>query len=232
MRAGAIRERVRCVPVLGPALAWVYRRLRRPARFPGSARYWDERYAEGGTSGDGSYGALAAFKAEVLNAFVAERGVRSVLEIGCGDGHQLSLARYPRYLGFDVSPTAVALCTRRFAGDATKAFRLLADDAGETADLALSLDVVYHLIEDQAFDRHMRRLFAAGERFVVVYASDFEARTAPHVRHRAFTRWIAEHEPGWRLAAHVPNRHPYAGDNATGSLASFYLYERRPPAPA
>src|ERR1041385_8036217 len=80
----------------------------------GSAQYWEARYREGGNSGDGSYGRLASFKAQVLNDFVARNQIRSVVEFGCGDGNQLSLAQYPKYLGLDVSPTAVLNCAARF----------------------------------------------------------------------------------------------------------------------
>src|SRR5437660_1578196 len=80
--------------------------LRRTA-FLGSKDYWEGRYVEGGDSGHGSYGFLAAEKARFLNAFIEKHHVASVIEFGCGDGNQLSLARYPRYLGLDVSEAAV-----------------------------------------------------------------------------------------------------------------------------
>ena len=35
--------------------------------------------------------------------------------------NQLALARYPEYVGLDVSASAVARCAERFASDATKA---------------------------------------------------------------------------------------------------------------
>ena len=64
-----IKRRIKSVPVLGPAAmsakAWVSRSV-----FPGSARYWERWYASGGSSGPGSFGQLAGFKAEVVNAFV------------------------------------------------------------------------------------------------------------------------------------------------------------------
>ncbi len=214
-------------PIVGSLARWAYRCfVRRPAPFPGSNAYWDERYATGGNSGDGSYGRHAEFKAEVLNGFVAEHGVRTVVELGCGDGHQLSLARYPSYLGIDVSPTAVSWCSARFASDATKVFRLAADHAGEWAELALSLDVIYHLVEDDVFRSYMRRLFDAAERFVIIYSSNFDAAPEYHVRHRRFTSWIDANEPSWRLVRHVPNRHPFLKERATGSLAEFYIFER------
>ncbi|MGZ4333195.1 MAG: hypothetical protein ACXVRJ_02835, partial [Gaiellaceae bacterium] len=85
--------------------------------FRDSASYWERRYRSGGDSGQGSYGPHADHKAAFLNGFVADRGIGSVIEFGCGDGNQLSLARYPTYLGLDVSQTAVRSCIRRFAGD-------------------------------------------------------------------------------------------------------------------
>jgi SAM-dependent methyltransferase len=88
----------------------------------GSRDYWESRYRLGMTSGAGSMGELARFKARVLNDFVREHSVESVIELGCGDGLQLALADYPRYVGVDVSRTAIELCRQRFAGDATKTF--------------------------------------------------------------------------------------------------------------
>ena len=143
-------------PVLGPALVkakvWSDRRLRR-MRFSGSAHYWDARYASGGTSGSGWYNRLAVFKAEVLNDFVVAQDVRSVIEWGCGDGNQLLLARYPEYLGIDVSPVAIETCRRLFAADTSERFALAGDYDGPVADVALSLDVIYHLVEDDVFEQ-------------------------------------------------------------------------------
>jgi cyclopropane fatty-acyl-phospholipid synthase-like methyltransferase len=82
--------------------------------FPGSKRYWDNRYSQGDNSGAGSYGRLAEFKAEILNKFVAENNIRSVIEFGCGDGNQLMLANYPYYIGVDVSPKAIEICRKLF----------------------------------------------------------------------------------------------------------------------
>ena len=94
---------VRRLPGVGGALS-----ARRNRHFEGSQEYWERRYAGGGTSGAGSAGRLAAFKAQFLNDFVRAHDVTSVVEFGCGDGNQLALAAYPRYLGLDVSPASLA----------------------------------------------------------------------------------------------------------------------------
>jgi SAM-dependent methyltransferase len=197
--------------------------LRQRLRFTGSAGYWERRYVAGGTSGAGSYGEFGQAKADFLNGFVSEHRVQSVLEFGCGDGHVLELANYPSYVGLDVSRRAIAMCKQRFADDPAKSFFLYDGsyfvDRGEifTADLVLSLDVIYHLIETPVFETYMQHLFAAGQRYVMVYATNEELPdTAPHVRHRHFSPWVDSNCPQWRLASVTPGP----------SLASFFIYER------
>ena len=224
-----MKNLIKRIPVIGPVARSVYRRwLNPPQPFHGSEDYWIARYRQGGNSGAGSYTRLAEFKAELLNDFVASHNIRNVVEFGCGDGNQLTLAKYPSYLGFDVSPHAIEGCTRRFANDASKSFMLVRDYTGQTAQLALSLDVIYHLTEDEVYETYMRTLFGAARDYVVIYSSDndeAQPQTA-HVRHRQFSRWVRANAPGWRLLRHIPNRYPYTGDNDTGSLADFYIYGR------
>lgn len=194
-----------------------------------SAEYWEARYAQGGTSGAGSSGRLAAFKAGFVNRFVRDNHVASVIEFGCGDGRQLALADYPSYVGTDVAPRSIALCRDLFAGDETKRFLHPEAAADVSADLALSLDVIYHLVEDAVFERYMRGLFAAARRFVIVYASDRDAPTRdPHVRHRRFTDWVARNAPDWRLTGVMPN--PYGFDPARPgetSFSDFHVFARQ-----
>jgi len=100
-----MRAFIKRIPVVGPIAQLTYRWLVPPERpdFANTGDYWQQRYARGGNSGDGSYGKLADFKAEVLNEAVKELGITSVIEFGCGDGNQLTLANYPAYTGVDTS---------------------------------------------------------------------------------------------------------------------------------
>lgn len=201
--------------------------------FPGTAAYWQARYQAGRTSGAGSYGRLSAFKAETLNAFVAGHDVRSVVELGCGDGGQLALADYPDYTGLDIAPAAVELCRQRFSADPRKRFlvydpRTFGPDKGPRAELALSLDVIYHLVEDALFETHMDHLFGLATRYVAIYSSNRDEPGAPHVRHRRFTPWVARNRPDWTLLAVVPNRHPYdPADPDDTSHSEFHFYARK-----
>lgn len=193
-----------------------------------SGDYWEGRYRAGGNSGAGSYNRLARYKADVLNAFVAEHAIGSVIEFGSGDGAQLKLADYPYYIGVDVSLTALELTRREFAGDPTKRF-VHSDDltADDRADLSLSLDVIYHLIEDQVFERYMAQLFDAARRFTVIYSSNSDRKSeAVHVRHRKFTDWIERERPEFRLIEQRKNDFPEEPGDDDTSFADFYFYER------
>lgn len=222
-----VKKVVRATPVLGRLLG-----SKQEKPFRTSKEYWEERYQTGGNSGAGSYNRLAEFKAEFINGFVAQQGVDSVLEFGCGDGAQLKLARYPRYMGVDVAPSAVERCTSVFQEDKSKSFFLSGTlPADVRADMTMSLDVIYHLIEDQVFDAYMRELFQRARRCVIVYSSNEDATWgAKHVRHRKFTEWVERNEPSWQLMSKTPNRYPYDPANSREtSFADFYVFSRKDP---
>ncbi len=199
------------------------------AAFPGSASYWEQRYANGGTSGAGSYGRLARFKAAVVNELVEQGDIGSVIDLGCGDGHQVGLMNLPRYIGFDVSRTSLELCRERYRGDDGKRFLSFDDLPGHRADLSLSLDVVYHLVEDDVFERYMHGLFDSSHKLVLLYASDpdRDRETADsHVRHRAVTRWVAEQRKDFELLGRIENAYPLQSDPQNESFAHFMIFRR------
>ena len=195
-----------------------------------SSNYWDQRYLKNKDSGAGSYGRLADFKAEVLNEFVEANAIQSVIELGSGDGNQLKLANYKSYIGFDVSEEAIRMCKEMFQDDPTKQFFLMddPDQLDATADLSLSLDVIYHLIEDDVFEGYMNRLFDSSNKFVIIYSSNHEGYLARHVRSREFTTWVDNQVSGqWQLKEMIKNRYPFdKTDPDNTSISDFYIYEK------
>src|SRR5436305_1826918 len=161
------------------------------AKSAGSAAYWEDRYRSGGTSGAGSYGRYAELSSEIINRVIRERGIEEVVEYGCGDGNQLAYLRVAKYIGLDVAPTAIERCTELFRDDPSKSFFLCdpehRGDAAFFADCALSKEVIFHLVEDDIFERYMRRLFSSARRFVIIVASDLDWWLTEYERHRRFT---------------------------------------------
>jgi len=191
-----------------------------------STAYWEQRYRAGGNSGAGSGGVLLRYKAAVINGFIAANAVGSVLDLGCGDGRLLSLLRTPSYIGVDVSPTALACCIARFRQHRFLPFDAL--DGEPAAELALSIDVIFHLVETDVFVRTMDALFGHATRFVLIYASNFDSGwPSPHVRHRRFSDYVEQAYRDWRLLVHLPNPYPYdpARPDET-SFADFFVYGR------
>ena len=195
-----------------------------------SKHYWDRRYAQGGDSGEGSKGLLAQYKAEFINRFVEINQIKNIVELGCGDGLQLQLANYPHYTGFDISSVAIQSCIKRFEGDETKRFELLTSKVELSGrryqwDLALSLDVLYHLIDQGEFEHYLKTLFSLSEKYIIIYAPDQESSfpTALHVRYRKFSDVITLHFPEWKLIQRIPNK--YASQpTGTISHSEFFIY--------
>lgn len=199
--------------------------------FSSSSGYWDERYRQGGTSGEGSYGRLATFKAVFLNDFVSQNSIANVIEFGSGDGNQLTLSSYPHYTGIDVSETIVKHCRERFKHNPAMTFLTLAEYDGRKADLSLSLDVVYHLVEDEIYVNYMETLFNAAERYVIIYSSNKdETVDACHVRHRKFTDWVLANQPNFEMILYEPNQFPFEKENPNEtSFADFYIFKKIEP---
>ena len=187
--------------------------------FPGSKIYWERRYRNNGNSGVGSFGEKAAYKANFLNKFVEERAVNSVTELGCGDGNQLTRFRFPKYTGLDVSRSAIEKCKGHFIDDCSKSFSLFEGritSSSWEAELTLSLDVVYHLVEDEVFESYMHCLFGLAKKYVIIYAWDVEEEKRYHIRHRHFSKWICNNVPAFKLINRVSKE----------GFCDFFVYER------
>jgi len=224
-----IKSIVKNIPMISNVARYAYHGFfRKDVAFDTSGQYWEERYAQAGDSGDGSYGRLAAFKAEIINDFVQRQGIKEVIEFGCGDGAQLKRMNYVRYTGVDVSPKIIDHCKDVFKNDSSKNFFHVddLDVSNINCDLALSLDVIYHLVEDDVFETYMRRLLSSSNRWAIIYSSNFDSPTSlAHVRHRKFSDWMKEHAKSWDLYQKIDQRYPFKpnGEKDT-SFAEFYIY--------
>lgn len=159
-----------------------------------SKKYWEERYRSGGTSGAGSYGEKAKYKAEIINYIIKQYGIKSVIEFGCGDGNNLKYYNIDKYIGFDVSKTAIKNCIKTYYADEKKTFIYyepeLFKSGGLKADLTLSLEVIFHLIEDDVYQKYMYDIFRSSSDFVLIFSSNYNENynSVEHVKHREFLR--------------------------------------------
>lgn len=170
------------------------------------ASYWDKRYSNGGTSGMGSQGFEAILKANVINKFIDIYKFRTIVELGCGDGVNLQLYNIPiSYCGYDISPKAVELCNQRVKS-LKFYFTSKMDEIDFGADVCLSLDVYYHLIDDKVFQDYCNLLFNGGWKYIIVYTIDTDSefihtgeKQAEHLKQRSFTNEYQKYE--WELVS-------------------------------
>ena len=190
-----------------------------------SSVYWNNRYLKNGNSGPGSYNHLATFKADIINAFVKDNNIQNVIEFGCGDGNQTSLSYYNNYIGFDVSEKAILICNERFCHDKSKSFFMLDQYKNQKADITLSLDVIYHLVEDEIYKNHIDLLFQSSNKFVCIYSSNcHDIYTVSHVRHRKF---LDDVPANFKLIRTLENIYPYDLERPKDTTFSdFYFFQK------
>jgi len=207
-------------------LGRIWRRL----RGFNSGHYWESRYSAGGNSGAGSYGRLAEFKSEVINQILKDNDIQTVVDWGVGDGNQLTMLNIPNYTGVDVSQTIVDRARDVWKSDASKQFLHTSEmPLTESRDLSMSIDVIFHLVEDRIFNQYMERLVNGSKKFILVYSSNYAGTRVAghHVLHRKFTDWIESNAPIFKLKEHIKNRYPFdESDQDNTSFADFFLFEK------
>jgi len=192
-----------------------------------SAVFWDRHYRIGGSSGPGSIGELRTYKAMFVNEFVVRYDIQRIVEFGCGNGDQLQEARYPEYVGLDVSEAIVKQVSSRYEDDKSKSFFVyrpngFLDNLGLfRAQLTLSMDVIFHLVEEDNYRKYLGHLFSASTRWVIIYSSNINQSSTdvPYTRHRRFTDDV-EQVGGWHLVL--------VEDNPLSHLtrSQFFVFER------
>tara|TARA_A200000113_G_scaffold222958_1_gene237566 strand:+ start:721 stop:1320 length:600 start_codon:yes stop_codon:yes gene_type:complete len=196
-----------------------------------SKEYWNTRYVKGDNSGAGSYNNLATFKADVINTFIRDNSIRSIIDYGMGDGNQLKLLELNglNYNGVDVSEYIVNNCRKEFTSSNLTFSHCDEFDFNQTADLVLSCDVIYHLIEDDVYEVYMNNLFSMSDKYVVIYALDRDVHHCQHVRFRKFSDYIEKNLKEWKMIKHIPNKyaqHVLGKNNDTTSPSDFYIYKK------
>ena len=179
-----------------------------------SKEYWIKRYDNGGNSGVGSFGQIAEYKASIINDFIEKKDLKSVLELGCGDGYQLSLFNVKLYNGYDVSNKVVKDNQIKFSN---YKFSTNIEDFTKQ-DLTISLDVILHLIEDSVYEDYMKMLFNMSNKYVIIYSANIDKDFGNHCKYRNFTKDIPNN---FKLIEKIEN--PFKG---LDTQSDFYIYEK------
>lgn len=184
------------------------------------SNFWEERYKTGGNSGAGSYGEYAIYKAQIINDYIKKYNIKTISDFGCGDGNQIGLlVGYEEYHGFDISEYVINKCREKFKempmsfyGDILKL---------PEVDLCLSLDVIYHVVDEKDFEFYLSQLFNKSKKFVLIFSSNHDSNkhsATNYIHHRKFTDWVEKNYKNFKLVEEL--------ENFLQTSAKFYLYER------
>lgn len=183
--------------------------------------YWDSRYKGGGNSGWGSHDLSSVnFKKNYVNHLISKHSTKTVVELGCGDGNQLTTFKgYEKYYGHDISDNIIGKCKTKFMGDDSKEFTNNTDVLlVRKYDLSLSLDVIYHLVEDEVYEKYMHDLFNLSNLVCIFGTNRLESSAAPHCTHREISEFINKHYKEYKLIDTKMFNNTKVG---------FFLYEKK-----
>lgn len=169
-----------------------------------SAEYWENRYSSGGGSGHGSYNMSAQFKGSTVTSLIEEFNIKTVVEFGHGDGNQLKFYKgFNSYVGYDISHSAGKLCKSLYKdrSDIT-----IVDHISELpqSDLALSIDVIYHLVEQEVYEKYMENLFYNKSKHILIYTIDEDREESRHVKARKTSGYIKDNFTDYTLTRTIP----------------------------
>ena len=184
--------------------------------------HWDNRYKNNGNSGNGSYGLLAEFKAEIINNFIHENNIHNIIELGCGDGNQCSLFKIDNYLGLDISPSVIHYCNNKFQNNSKYNFKIYNNNYlnKEMYELSLSLDVIYLILHDNEYKKYMEDLFKFSNKYVIIYSNNHEGQKTGHMYSKNFTKDIEKWFNNYKLKNIIYQKYTNL------SSADFYIYEK------
>lgn len=161
-------------------------------------QHWDQRYSTGGNSGNGSYGNSAIGKGKYISDVIKKFKIKTINDLGHGDGNQLKYFEGDfKYYGYDVSSYINSKLANEYKDNPKYTFL---DSVGKMnkGDLALSLDVIYHIIQEDEYYKYLDTLFSLGD-YVLIYAVDMDHKFTPYFQARKFTPYIDSTFPQFKL---------------------------------
>ena len=185
--------------------------MRNKSKISSSEEYWKQRYSEyssrlfKGASGNGRLPFRVNYKSKVLNEIIVKYKISSIIDFGCGDGILASKLHIDRYDGLEIDESLVDELSRQFQSKPNYNFSTkIKSTWPERHDLALSVDVIFHLLEDDVYRSYMFQLFSGKSDYVVIRSSNHEelgmGRNG-HIRHRNFSEFVSKNFGQYNLIA-------------------------------
>lgn len=115
---------------------------------------------------------------------------RSVIEVWCWDGNNLSLYRIQDYVGLDISESVINKCKEIFAWDDDKFFFVYSWKEIYRADVVLCLDVLLHVFPKKKWEDMIKHCIDMAEKYVIFYTFPKGNAWAKHINDYNFEEYI------------------------------------------
>jgi len=206
----------------------VYKRYKKIFKgFFDSQKYWEERYANWWNSWEWSYAKMAEYKAQIINDIIKRYKIKSIIELWCWDWNNLQYYDKVNYTWFDISKKAIENCIDRYLEDKNKSFLYYEPKFFKSGwlqkEMVVSLEVIFHLVEDSIYRKYMTDLFNTSSKYVVIFSSnhDNNKNSAIHVKHREFTKDVSK---DFKLIRKIETPTVW---NKKLFFSDFYLFEKK-----
>ena len=84
------------------------------------------------------------------------------------------------------------------------------------SDLTMSLDVLYHILEEECYVTYLKNLFSSSSNYVLIYSNNYNGHIVGHMHTRKFTNDVENMFPNWSLHEKINQIYPKK------SSAAFY----------
>jgi len=132
--------------------------------------YWEQRYAQGETSGPGSIGGTREWKWSIIDREVPS--ISSVIDLGCGDLTFWGERSPPKdYVGIDISPTIIRRNRLMWPQAKFKVGNIAMRDPDITEqsyEVGLCIDVLFHIMDDEDYLSTLHNLSSYVKKHIVI----------------------------------------------------------------
>lgn len=146
--------------------------------------YWEDRYRQGGASGEGSVGEVRAWKWKIIDSYVPN--LESVVDVGCGDLRFWLGRKCKDYVGIDVSNT---ILERNKSLHPDWRFILASSDKfikSLKKECVFCFDLLFHIMNEDSFVKTLHNICRYSSRYVLIHTWKHNPFSRPH----AFRRFL------------------------------------------
>jgi hypothetical protein len=131
-----------------------------------SFNFWDDHYARGGTSGDGSVGEHREWKWSVVKQYTVQ--VDDVVDVACGDLSFWAGRDCMRYTGIDISSTIIER-NRKIHPRWQFILANAADPQQAKGRIVFCFDLLFHIMDDNIYTGILQNLTQYSAEWIFIF---------------------------------------------------------------